>query len=247
MFPKIAIIIPCYEEANRLQKDKYLLFSRQNPNVFFLFVNDGSKDKTLIVLKDLKEKKSENIDVLNLKNNLGKAEAVRNGINHVLKTKDVQYVGFLDADLSTPLTELESLLGFIISHNEIKMISGSRIRKMGAHIERLWIRHYIGRIIATVAGSVILKLPVYDTQCGAKVFDSKLAGDIFRERFVTRWLFDIEIYCRIINNFGRKEALRIIYELPLKTWCDIRNSKVTLKDLFSVPFELLRIHSRYFI
>lgn len=244
--PKAGIVIPCYQEANRLPKEEYLSFARENSGIFFLFVNDGSKDQTHIVLEDLKKQSGGNVDVLDLKNNVGKAEAVRLGINHMIDNLDLQYVGFLDADLATPLNEFERLLEFIANHKDIRMISGSRIRRMGATIERSWMRHYVSRIIVTVAGWTILKIPVYDTQCGAKIFDSKLAFSIFREKFVSRWFFDMEIYCRIINSFGREAALKIIYELPLKTWCHVGNSKVTLKELVSVPFEMVKIHSKYF-
>lgn len=243
--PKTGVVIPCYQEAKRLPQEEYLSFSRGNPGMFLLFVNDGSNDGTQAVLEELKKQANGNIEVLDLKRNLGKAEAVRLGINHLINSLDLEYVGFLDADLSTPLSEYKHLLNFIASNKSVKMVCGARIRRMGANIERSWSRHCIGRILATVTGLLILKIPVYDTQCGAKIFDLNLARSIFKEQFVSRWFFDIEIYCRVINNAGYEEALKIIYEVPLQAWRHAAASKITLKTLLSVPLEMFKIYLKY--
>jgi len=243
---KIGIVIPCYQEANRLPVRKFLSFSWDNPNIFFLFVNDGSKDGTDAVLEQLKKQADGNIEVLDLKKNLGKAEAVRLGINHMIANGiDLKYVGFLDADLSTPLTEFKHLVELIVNSQNIKMISGSRIKRMGANIQRRAFRHYTGRIIATIAGLTIIKLPTYDTQCGAKIFTVEYAKSIFKDSFVSRWLFDMEIYCRSITILGYENSLKSIYEFPLNEWKHVRNSKITFKAMLSVPFEMLKIYFKY--
>ncbi len=102
----ICIIIPCYNEELRLNESAFDLFLSKGQSFSFIFVNDGSKDNTLIVLKKFKNKWPEKVEIVDLAINMGKAEAVRTGINLAISCKYYDYVGFLDADLSTPLSEL---------------------------------------------------------------------------------------------------------------------------------------------
>jgi len=244
--PKTGIVIPCYQEAKRLPETEYTSFFYKYPEIYFLFVNDGSKDETLNVLNRLKLKGqgNGNIEVLDFKYNSGKAESIRLGINHILTIPDIRYVGFLDADLATPFDEFLRLLEMISNHTALKMVSGARIKRMGAAIERSSIRHYISRIIATITTLGILRIPVYDTQCGAKIFDAEFAHFIFQDQFISRWLFDIEIYCRIIAKCGYEETLEFVYELPLNTWHHVKNSKIGLTEA-GVLLDLLKIYYRY--
>lgn len=78
----LVIVIPCYNEALRFPKKDFIDFIDSLSNeIKICFVNDGSKDSTFEMLKELQEKKSDNIEILNLNQNVGKAEAVRSGIN----------------------------------------------------------------------------------------------------------------------------------------------------------------------
>ena len=93
--------------------------------------------------------------------------------------------------------------------------------------------------------SSILGLPVYDTQCGAKVFRVSIACEIFRAEFSSRWFFDVELLARYRQTHGREATLRKVIEVPLQTWIDQSGSKLALWDFLIVPFELWRIRRRY--
>jgi len=99
---KTRIVVPCYNGSTRLNPKAFLCALENNLNLSFLFVNDGSTDETLNVLKSIKEKNPAQVEFMSLEKNSGKAEAVRYGI---LKALEAQFsnVGYWDADLATPL------------------------------------------------------------------------------------------------------------------------------------------------
>ena len=230
-----ALIIPCYNEENRLSVDDFL---RAADQYYLIFVNDGSNDGTKDYLGKIKHP---NVAILNLPQNLGKANAVRAGVLSLAKDekfKHVEWFGFLDADLATPFSEIPQ---FFLYRNtlypEALSIWGSRIYKLGSKIQRQAKRHYTGRIFATMA-HLICGIETYDSQCGAKLFHVKLLEKAFNEPFLSRWLFDIEIYLRLKNVS--------IVEYPLKQWTDVAGSKVSLGQmLFKTLPELWRIRQKY--
>jgi glycosyltransferase involved in cell wall biosynthesis len=242
------IIIPCYNEDARLDVSAFVRLTAAPHHVSFLFVNDGSTDRTLSLLESLKSLDPKRFDLLSFPQNCGKAEAVRRG---VLKAIDAQptYVGFWDADLATPLEAIIDFVALAESRPELKLIMGSRVRLLGRRIERRAIRHYLGRFFATGV-SLVLNLPVYDTQCGAKLF--RVSPDLvslFDLPFYSRWIFDVEIIARLIESKCNGVSPRpeeLIYEFPLNEWRDISGSKLACVDFARAAWELTRIRSLYF-
>ncbi len=238
------IIIPCYNEQERLPlEDFYHFFDNSSQDVRILFVNDGSTDDTLRILNSIHEKYPKQCEVLNLAENHGKANAIRNAVLTIASTKTTDYIGYWDADLSTPIEDVNTFLHFLRQRSDVKFLLGSRIRKLGSHIERGAVRHYLGRIFAT-ASSLLLRLPVYDTQCGSKIFKAELAEILFSEEFCSPWFFDVELLARFLCNYGHSQTLNTVCELPLANWKDSGGSKLKLHDFARAPLDLLRIHFR---
>ena len=119
------IVVPCFNEERRLKQAEFLQYLLGQSEVSFLFVNDGSRDKTIDLLRQLQSQMPERIDILDKNLNEGKGEAVRHGMLHALKRSETSYVGFWDADLATPLNAISDLLGVIHDRREIDMILGS--------------------------------------------------------------------------------------------------------------------------
>lgn len=244
-FINVLLIIPCYNEAKRLPKNRFLDFSKDNDYVDFLFVNDGSTDNTVQVLKKLSED-SDKMTFLNLKSNVGKAEAIRQGVLSINNPNKYDYIGYFDADLAMPLSEVHHFLYFIDINGEniTKMAMGCRLRRLGASIERTFFRHIVSRTFATIV-SYVLKMKVYDTQNGAKLISSDLVRDLFKEPFITKWLFDVELLFRLKRLLGSKDVERCIVEVPLNTCLNPGGSKLKIKDFVKAPWELFLIQRKY--
>lgn len=244
---RCAIVVPCYNEAARFQPAPYRNFVQAHPGIVFVLVNDGSRDNTLEVLHAARQGFEEKIHVLDQQPNAGKGEAVRNGILFALQRGDSETVGFFDADLATPLDAIPQLLEVLESNSTLQMVFGSRVKLLGRQIERKPIRHYLGRVFATVV-STLLNLPIYDTQCGAKLFRATPEMQrIFQSPFSSRWVFDVELIARFIVSRNKRmdEVANAIYEFPLHKWEDVAGSKVRPRDFFRAFLDVLKIHRRY--
>ncbi|WP_336066767.1 glycosyltransferase [Mesoflavibacter sp. CH_XMU1404-2] len=240
---KITIIIPCYNEEKRLNIPVFLDYSKNNPDIDFLFVNDGSTDRTAQILIDFC-KTVPSFTFLDLEQNKGKAGAIREGVLSLKENNPYDFIGYFDADLATPLFEINNFIEQIEKRKGMLFIMGTRFARMGASINRKASRHYIGRIFATLV-SIILKIPVYDTQCGAKIIHKSVVFDIFREPLITKWLFDVELLARLEKLLGYKQAKQVILEVPLQQWDEIAGSKLKPIDFLKAPIELLRIWKNY--
>lgn len=212
----------------------------------FLFVDDGSRDGTRARLDELATAAGGPTAVLAHATNRGKAEAVRSGIRHALAAGRPAVVGYWDADLSTPLAAIDDLLGVLGDDPRLLYVLGSRVKLLGRDIERRALRHSVGRVFATLA-SIVLRLPVYDTQCGAKLF--RVTPELERaiERpFATRWSFDVELIARLIDEHGdRRLVARSMQEYPLRRWRHVAGSKVGPLDFLRALGELYRIARRH--
>ncbi len=240
--PTLCIVVPCYNEAKNFAFDEYYTFIENHSAILICFVNDGSTDDTLAVLKKLKSSFTNLVDIISYEKNKGKAEAVREGFRYCHKNYNYQNIAYLDADLATTLEECVELSTLLVG--EINFVFGSRIMKIGSTIKRKAKRFLIGRIIATFISN-ILGLKVYDTQCGCKIFSKDLAVQLFSEKFISKWLFDVELFKRMLAIYGKETALEKMIEIPLKKWIDKGDSKVKFSYFFKLWIDLIKINNAY--
>lgn len=233
---RIVIIIPFYNEVERISLENFYQIFRGFSHYNFLLVDDGSSDRTGEILLDFKSDFS-HVEILSLRDNVGKAEAIRSA---VLSLSDTDFIAYYDADLATPISELDKLIQFAVQNPNYKMIMGARIKLIGNDVKRSLKRHYFGRIFATIVSQFVLKVAVYDTQCGAKVIDFETAKPIFSKPFISKWLFDVELLKRLQKIHNLNEVVK---EIPLENWTEIGNSKIKVIDFFKIPFELLKIYA----
>ena len=233
MANKTLLVVPCYNEERRLNFAEFEKWASED--LQFLFFDDGSTDETASLISQYIENRPFMYFEKGVKN-LGKAEAVRSG---VLTAKNLpvygrlDWIGFWDADLATPLFEVSNMFTYADFCNQpVDAVFGSRVFRLGARIERLPYRHYLARVFATLV-SVMLGVRSYDSQCGAKLFKKSVAERAFSKHFVSRWIFDVEILLRL-------DQSRIV-EYPLTRWVDVAGSKLRPKDVITVFTDILRI------
>lgn len=229
---KTCLIVPCYNEEKRLVIQDFIDFC--SDDLVFVFVNDGSIDSTGALLQT---HSSKNWHILNLKENKGKGEAIRQGALYIKSNKidqSVSWIGFWDSDLSVPLQELQNFFRYSdMFSNDADCIIGSRVKRMGSEIHRSASRHYLGRCFCTLI-AYMFSIHFYDTQCGAKLFRKELLDTCFNEPFTSNWIFDVELLLRL------KEFQTVEY--PLQEWREKAGSKINFSTVgFEVFADLLRI------
>lgn len=238
--PELALVVPCYNEAARLDPDAFVHFITTHPGVRLVMVDDGSVDGTGKVLERIRAAAPVAVTTIRHSPNRGKAEAVRTGILAAI-AGHAAVVGFFDADLSTPLPVVDDFLAVLRMRPDIEFILGSRVLLMGRDVKRRASRHYLGRVFAT-AVSQVLDLPVYDTQCGAKVLRvSAATATLFATPFRSRWIFDVELiarYLRLPVAPGEPSRRDRLYELVLPAWHDKAGSKLRWYDFARAMVDL---------
>lgn len=231
---RMAIIVPCYNEAKRFPEEYWRRLLFDHPEIRWVFVDDGSTDQTMEAIRSLS---AESLSVVTLTKNSGKGNAVRQGWLHTLKMQPViELIGFLDADGAFPSSEVSraiTLANALSSESDCLILS--RVKLSGRNIKRKQIRHLMGRIAASFIGLRWSESP-YDTQSGFKIFRNTLYSEnAVREPFKTRWFFDLELFMRMRSS---KESEIVIWEEPVSGWIDVTGSKMNIYELIRAAFEL---------
>jgi dolichyl-phosphate beta-glucosyltransferase len=241
--PRTILVVPCFNEEQRLRPDVFQAFTKTWPDGSFLLVDDGSTDRTFSILEAMRAAEPGAFEVLRLAHNVGKAEAVRNGIREAFQSNP-EYLGFWDADLATPLETVRLFQEVFRERPAVEMVLGARVRLLGKDIRRNPVRHYLGRGFAT-AVALVLGIEIYDSQCGAKLF--RATDDVrrvFDAPFSSRWIFDVELLARFIRlkrAAGVRDVEALLYELPLPEWHDQKGSKLRPADFARACLDLWRV------
>jgi dolichyl-phosphate beta-glucosyltransferase len=212
---KLSVVVPSYNEEERIERSiKAMLeyFDAQNYSYEMLVVSDGSSDKTNEIVTEM-AKAHPQLKLLGYSPNRGKGYAVRYGM---LKAEG-EYVLFCDADLATPIEEIEKLWGFVEGEYEVAI--GSRpLKESNLLVHQPWYREFLGRSF-NMAVQLLAVRGIKDTQCGFKLFKRSASYEIFRLCRLNGFSFDIEVLF-IARNLKYKIA-----EVPIR-WAHQEGSKV---------------------
>lgn len=236
MFKSLSIILPCYNEgekliSNILKIKNYISESISDKLQFeIIIVNDGSTDDSPVILEEFC-KNNCFCKLITYPNNRGKGFAVKKGI----ETASNDIIVFMDADLSTDLSALLSVYEFI---NDYNIVIGSRRHKLSILTKPQGnFRRFLGKSCSLIT-NFLFSFNISDTQCGFKAFSKEAIIDIIKKQTVHGFAFDVELlYIAYLNKYSIKE-------IPV-TWENDEDSKVNivsssllfLKDLLSIKFK----------
>lgn len=226
---KISIIIPAFNEEDRIGNtlEKIREYMEENfPSYEILVVNDGSSDKTTE-----KAENHKSVLVLEQPKNLGKGAAVRRGMLEA--TGDIRV--FSDADLSTPIYELNKLMKSIERGADVavgsRALDYSSIKK-----HQPFYREFMGKTFNKIVQILVIK-GIKDTQCGFKAFKRNAAQDIFKDAKIDGFGFDVEILF-LANRKNYK-----VDEISVEWYNDERSKISPVKDSLKMISEILRIRA----
>ncbi len=232
------LIVPCFNEAKRLNQARILSYTASlQCNV--LLVNDASTDTTQSVINEIVRSSNGSVHQLVLARNSGKGEAVRTGMQWAIGRAATE-VGYTDADGAVSELDLAQIFAKLSDSPSCIGVLGSRVSLLGRNIDRTTTRHFSGRVFATFA-SKILQQPIYDTQCGAKAFTSSVQlKHSLSHPFISRWGFDVELLGRLFIEIAKVGNGHIV-EFPLNQWHDVTGSKLGIFASTQTMIELILV------
>jgi glycosyltransferase involved in cell wall biosynthesis len=239
---KIAIVIPLYNEEHRFNFGYFQSIGKKySQDVDFVLVDDGSSDRTSEIAHKISAQFS-NFRILELGENLGKAEAIRIGFRYILQSQTkYRGLGFMDSDGAFDLADLTNSINLFdlkCMNDSYEAIFMSRLAISGRNIERNTLRHFFGRVVSRIIKCGLPNSP-WDTQAGLKIFKStEEFSRTIQVPFRTRWLFEVEILQRVF--VSRREVLRI-WEEPLHNWVDVKGSKIGIAQFVNIASSVLTI------
>lgn len=232
--PFLSIVIPAYNEEERLQRTLEGLaahLSAESRTFEVVVVDDGSRDRTATVAAEF-SLRNPHFRHLSLPQNRGKGAAVRAGF----EVSRGDFVLFSDADLSTPIEEVDRLLAALDARRAVAIASRG-LPESNLEIRQEWMRETMGkafnRLVRACTG-----LAARDTQCGFKLLHGKDAREIAKAMKEDGFAFDVELLL-----LARRRGLEIL-EIPV-TWRNDTRSRVhPVEDSLRMLLALPRILSR---
>ncbi|RJR24797.1 glycosyltransferase [Candidatus Microgenomates bacterium] len=236
----LTVIVPLYNEEKRLKKTLGYLVNYKSPKSIkiekLIFVDDGSKDKTLSLLKNFQRQYSGNIIdqteifLISYPLNKGRGYAVMQGVKEV----NTDFGMFLDGDMSIPLENLKEFSLFMHKGYEV-LVGSKKLPQTISLVKRSMVREIIGTVHSKILQTV-LGIKIADFTGGFKVFSYQVCRDVFPRLTQERWGLDPEVI--YVSN---KLNYRIV-ELPV-TWKHIsKSSKVNLvRDILRAFKEMFAI------
>lgn len=229
----LSIIIPAYNEEKRIVKTTECIISYLNSREYkseIILVDDGSTDRTTLFIERI-DTGTVNLRILKNNKNMGKGFSIKKGVSE----SKGEFILFSDADLSTPIEEIENFLPYL--HNGFDVVIGSRgLKESNIQIHQAWYRERMGKIFGSLVRFMVLP-GIADSQCGFKCFTKSSAKRIFHKQKLNGFCFDVELlFISRKMNYKIKEVPICWRNSPASTVKPIRNSMRMFFDLLKIRY-----------
>ncbi|WP_044202771.1 glycosyltransferase [Echinicola pacifica] len=243
-FQKYAMVVPCHNEGIRLPYHHFLMFAKLNPEVLICFVNDASTDETPKTLRQMQLQSPENISILTLGKAAGRSAAIRHGILHIYKNHPVKHFGVMDASFEVSAEDWLEVAVFQEHHSESELVLG-KDKHLTFNTTR--INFQKGTYCSLVKGVLgwLFNANYHDAECDVKIFHRNLIPHLFNKPFHASWLFDVEIFLRLLQRFGRLSPSKKINEYRLGNSLPNCPREVKLIDKILSPIHLAQLYYTY--
>lgn len=228
MGPRLSLILPVYNERDRLSKNfKSIYDEAKRLGTFEIIIaEDGSTDGSKELANRLS--KRDGVKVLSVKGRTGRGGAIKRAV----KIAHGNVIGYIDIDLAVPLRYMKDAIKLVEDGHPV--VTGSRYEK-GSDTTRSIYRHIASKSYNLLL-KVLLSSKVKDHQCGFKFWSGKYIKKAIKDIKDNHWFFDSEMLVRA-------ERTGITpYELPVE-WHEGRETKVRLKDNIYFVKQILRLRS----
>jgi dolichyl-phosphate beta-glucosyltransferase len=212
--PYLSVVLPAYNETHRLPETLHVLKAYLHPRFpkhEVIVVDDGSRDGTPQLVQQW-QREWPQLKLLVQPRNLGKGAAVKRGM---LEARG-DLIMFTDADLATPITEIELMLPYFRSGLN-KAVVGVRTYQTD---ESKW-RRILGLSLQIIAHLIVFDHAVVDSQCGFKIFGRSFAHELFSQVRVPGGMFDVEIFAIM-----HRRNMEIVYQ-PVH-WANKAGSRINI-------------------
>ena len=221
---KVSVVVPVYNEENRIYPfiadlDRY---TKTIADMEVIFVNDGSSDGTIDILKKYAAH-HRNTRIVSYSKNRGKGYAVKQGVAAATGEKII----FIDADNATRPNEITKMADLL---DKFDVVVGDRTHPK-SYVAQPSLRQATGKLFNFYANT-LFGINVRDNLCGFKGFNRAAAKQLFRGMVSDRWIFDIELFYKI-----RKSGMSLGH-MPIK-WEHKEGTKIKFLDPFRMFFQLL--------
>ena len=232
----LSIVIPAYNEEKRIGDtlDKiYEFLKTKSYDYEVIVIDDGSRDKTVSVANESRLARIKKLKVLTNGSNRGKGFSVKRGIMN----SGGDCILFSDADMSTPIEELDRLLNCMKQGYDI--VIGSRsVDESDIRTRQPIYREFMGKIFNFFV-KMLLSIEFSDTQCGFKLFSARAAKEIAALMKIEGFSFDVEmLYLAKMKNYKIKE-IGVIWNNSPHSKVKVMSSSI---DMFFSLFMIRKLH-----
>jgi hypothetical protein len=243
---KFALIVPCHNIENSFPFKAFDQFAQHHSEVLICYLNCGSTDKSIGVLRALENENPEQVIFLDMDKNVSKHEAIRLGMLHVNQNFNVGFIGFINSHSERSLNEWLAVAESTSFSSQYKSVMGNKVMHIDQVDANQSNSYFYNRTVKALLGiKSSSNFKKYKT--GAKIFNNSLVAVVFNKPFKSSWFFDVELLLRIQENLGASNLHLSINPYPIDEPSKMEECSLNLIKSIKARVELMwdQVQHRY--